>query len=108
MTLQRSVPDDDRRTNGWPGKVHSTRLPRSMSDTSGMWGADVQFMFGDCVLAPDRRELTRGSEAIAVGPQVFDLLLYLVENRERVISKDALLDAVWDGRIVSESTMTSH
>jgi DNA-binding winged helix-turn-helix (wHTH) protein len=65
-------------------------------------------MFGDYVLDPDRRELTRGSEAIAVGPQVFDLLLHLVQNREHVVSKDELLDVVWDGRIVSESTLTSH
>ncbi len=68
----------------------------------------MQYGFGDCVLDPDRRELSRGSEAIAVGPQVFDLLLYLVQNRERVVSKDELLDAVWGGRIVSESTLTSH
>ena len=47
-------------------------------------------------------ELTRGSEAIAIGPQVFDLLVYLVKNRDRVVSKDDLLDAVWAGRIVSE------
>ena len=51
--------------------------------------AEVQYRFGDYVLDPDRRELTRGSEAIAVGPQVFDLLLYLVQNRERVVSKDS-------------------
>jgi TolB-like protein/tetratricopeptide (TPR) repeat protein len=68
----------------------------------------VQFVFKDCVLDPERRELTRGSEPIAVGPQVFDLLLYLVQNREHVVSKDSLLDAVWGGRIVSESTLTSH
>jgi len=68
----------------------------------------VQFVFADCVLDPDRRELTRGSQAIAIGPQVFDLLVYLVQHRERVVSKDDLLDAVWGGRIVSESTMTSH
>jgi TolB-like protein len=68
----------------------------------------VQFVFGDCVLDPGRRELTRGSQEIAVGPQVFDLLVYLVQNRDRVVSKDDLLDAVWGGRIVSESTMTSH
>ena len=70
--------------------------------------AEVQFVFGDYVLDPDRRELTRGAKAIAVGPQVFDLLLYLVQNRERVVSKDQLLDVVWQGRIVSESTLTSH
>src|SRR5262245_61035521 len=68
----------------------------------------MQFLFGDCVLDLDRRELTRESQAIAVGPQVFDLLVYLVRNRERVVSKHDLLDAVWSGRIVSESTMTSH
>ncbi len=62
----------------------------------------MRILFGDYVLDPERRELTRGLEAIAVGPQVFDLLLYLVQNREHVVSKDALLDVVWGGRIVSE------
>ena len=68
----------------------------------------MQFVFDDYVLDLDRRELTRGSKAIATGPQVFDLLVYLVQNREHVVSKDNLLDAVWGGRIVSESTLTSH
>jgi TolB-like protein len=68
----------------------------------------VQFLFGDCTLDPDRREITSGSQVISVGPQVFDLLVYLVKNRERVVSKDELLDSVWSGRIVSESTLTSH
>ncbi|HEY5794363.1 MAG TPA: winged helix-turn-helix domain-containing protein, partial [Bosea sp. (in: a-proteobacteria)] len=68
----------------------------------------MQFVFEGHVLDPDRRELTRGSEVIAIGPQVFDLLAHLVRNRERVVSKDDLLDAVWGGRIVSESTLTSH
>ena len=68
----------------------------------------MQYRFDDYVLDPERRELTRGFEAIAAGPQVFDLLLYLVQNREHVVSKDELLDVVWGGRIVSESTLTSH
>jgi TolB-like protein len=68
----------------------------------------MQLVFGDCVLDPDRRELSRGALRIAAGPQVFDLLLYLVRNRERVVSKDELLDVVWRGRIVSESTLASH
>ena len=68
----------------------------------------MQVLFGDCALDIDRRELTRGSKPVAVGPQVFDLLIYLVENRERVVSKDDLFGAVWHGRIVSESTLTSH
>ena len=69
---------------------------------------DVRFAFRDCVLDLERRELTRGSEAVSTGPQVFDLLVYLVQNRDRVVSKDDVLDAVWGGRIVSESTLTSH
>ncbi|HEX3498672.1 MAG TPA: winged helix-turn-helix domain-containing tetratricopeptide repeat protein [Stellaceae bacterium] len=68
----------------------------------------MKIVFGEHVLDPDRRELTRGSEAIAVGPQVFDLLMCLLRNRERVVTKDNLIDAVWGGRIVSESTLTSH
>jgi TolB-like protein len=68
----------------------------------------VQLLFGDCALDAERRELTRGSEVIATGPQVFDLLLYLIRNRERVVSKDDVLDSVWSGRTVSESTLTSH
>jgi TolB-like protein len=68
----------------------------------------MPYSFEDYVLDPDRRELLRGTEGIAVGPQVFDLLLYLVQNREHVVSKDDLLEAVWAGRIVTESTLTSH
>ena len=71
-------------------------------------GASVQFLFADHVLDLDRRELTRGSAAIAVGPKVFDLLVYLVQARDRVVTRDELLDTVWSGRIVSESTLTSH
>jgi TolB-like protein/Tfp pilus assembly protein PilF len=68
----------------------------------------VQYTFEDFVLDPERRELTRGTRAVAVGPKAFDLLLYLVQHRDRVVSKDDLLQAVWDGRTVSESTLTSH
>jgi TolB-like protein len=68
----------------------------------------MQFVFGDCVLDSGRRELSRGSEAVAVGPQVFDLLIHLIENRDRVVSKDELFDLIWRGRTVSESTLASH
>jgi TolB-like protein len=68
----------------------------------------VRYEFEDIVLDPDRRELARGSEPIPVGPQVFDLLLHLVRNREHVVTKDDLIDTIWGGRIVSESTLTSH
>lgn len=68
----------------------------------------MQFVFEDYLLDQQRRELTWRGQVVTVGPQVFDLLLLLVSNRERVVSKDELLNAVWSGRIVSESTITSH
>jgi TolB-like protein/cytochrome c-type biogenesis protein CcmH/NrfG len=68
----------------------------------------VQFCFADHTLDTERRELYRGSEPIAVEPQVFDLLIYLMENRDRVVSKDDLIASVWGGRIVSDSTLTSR
>ena len=68
----------------------------------------MRYRFEDFALDSDRRELARGTEAIVIGPQVFDLLLHLVQNRELVVSKDNLIDVVWGGRIVSESTLTSH
>jgi pimeloyl-ACP methyl ester carboxylesterase len=52
--------------------------------------------------------LRRGTQAVAIEPQVFDLLIYLVQNRERVVSKDDLIASVWGGRIVSESTLASR
>jgi len=68
----------------------------------------VQFLFAGHTLDKNRRELRRGAEAIAVEPQVFDLLVYLVENRDRVVSKDDLIASVWRGRIVSDSSLTSR
>jgi DNA-binding winged helix-turn-helix (wHTH) protein len=66
------------------------------------------FLFADHTLDTDRRELRRGSEPIAVEPQVFDLLVHLVQNCDRVVSKDDLIASVWGGRIVSDSTLTSR
>jgi TolB-like protein len=68
----------------------------------------VKLQFENCLLDPERRELTRAGSAVALGPQVFDLLVYLLNNRDRVVSKDDLMDSVWNGRIVSESTLASH
>ena len=68
----------------------------------------MQFIFSDHRLDTERRELYRGSEPIALEPQVFDLLVYLLQNRERVVSKDDLFASVWGGRVVSELTLTSR
>jgi TolB-like protein/Flp pilus assembly protein TadD len=66
------------------------------------------YHFEDIVLDIDRRELRRGDGLVAVEPQVFDLLEFLVRLRERVVSRDELLAAVWKGRIVSEATLSSR
>ncbi len=66
------------------------------------------FLFNNYELDCQRRELRKGDAAVALEPQVFDLLVYLIENRDRVVSKDDLIAAVWAGRIVSDSTLTSR
>lgn len=68
----------------------------------------MNLRFGDCEIDVERRELRRAFVPVHVEPQVFDLLVYLVENRTRVISKDDLIASVWGGRIVSDSTLTSR
>jgi adenylate cyclase len=68
----------------------------------------VRLEFGDHLLDIERRELFRRGEPVALEPQVFDLLVYLVQNRDRVVSRDDLVDAVWGGRIVSDSAITTR
>lgn len=66
------------------------------------------YLFEDYILDADRRELRCGTGLIPVQPQVFDLLEYVIRNRERVVSKDDLIAGVWGGRIVSESALTTR
>jgi TolB-like protein len=68
----------------------------------------VRYAFDEYMLDPDRRELLRGTRPVQVEPQVFDLLLYLIRNRERVVGKDDILASVWQGRIVSESALSTR
>jgi TolB-like protein len=64
--------------------------------------------FDDHLLDIKRRELRRAGELVDIEPQVFDLLTYLVQHRDRVVTKDDLLQAIWGGRIVSESALTTR
>jgi pimeloyl-ACP methyl ester carboxylesterase/DNA-binding winged helix-turn-helix (wHTH) protein len=68
----------------------------------------MRFLFGDYAIDANRRELSRAGDAVHVEPQVFDLILHLIRNRDRVVSKEDLLANVWDGRIVSESTLSNR
>jgi adenylate cyclase len=65
------------------------------------------YLFEDFVLDTGKRELRRGADAVSVAPQAFDVLDYLVRNRERVVSKDDLVTAIWEGRIISDAALTT-
>ena len=67
----------------------------------------MRYLFEDFALDIERRELLRGGSVISIEPKVFDLLVYIIQNRDRVISRDDLLRSVWDGRIVSEAAQTT-
>lgn len=64
--------------------------------------------FADCTLDIAGHDLWRDGERVAIEPQVFDVLAYLVDHRDRVVPKTELLDEVWGDRFVSESALTSR
>lgn len=68
----------------------------------------MRYHFEEFVLDTDRRELRHGTEMVSIAPQVFDLLDYLIRNRERVVSKEDLINAVWNGRFVSDAAVTTR
>ena len=80
-----------------------------MDDQGASLGnGNLRYFFEDYAFDTDRRELHRGANVVSVTPQVFDLLDYLIRNRERVVSKDDLIDAIWNGRIVSDAALTTR
>src|SRR4051794_16930886 len=68
----------------------------------------VRFAFDDCEIDLERLELRRAGALVAIEPQVFDVLVYLVRHRDRVVTKEELLDEVWGDRFVSESALSSR
>ena len=68
----------------------------------------MRYFFEKYAFDTDRRELHRGTDVVSVAPQVFDLLDYLIRNRERVVSKDDLINAIWNGRCVSDAALTTR
>ena len=77
----------------------SLRAPRDEQDKI------LRYLFGECVLDTDRRELRRRTNLVAIEPQVFDLLVHLIQHRDRVVSKDDLLASIWQGRAISDSAL---
>jgi TolB-like protein/tetratricopeptide (TPR) repeat protein len=68
----------------------------------------LRYLFEEYAFDTNRRELHRGADVVSVAPQVFDLLDYLIRNRERVVSKDDLINAIWNGRIVTDAALTTR
>jgi TolB-like protein len=68
----------------------------------------LRYLFEEYAFDTDRRELHRGADVVSVAPQVFDLLDYLIRNRERVVTKDDVINVIWNGRIVSDAALTTR
>src|SRR5262245_43480746 len=71
-------------------------------------GDKLIYTFDRFSLDADRRELRRGRDLVAIEPQVFDVLQHLIAHRDRVVSNDNLIEAIWQGRIVSEATVSTR
>jgi TolB-like protein/cytochrome c-type biogenesis protein CcmH/NrfG len=67
----------------------------------------LDFRFGEFEIDLGQHELRLSGQAVRIEPQVFDLLVFLVQNRGRIVSKDELIDAVWQGRVISEAALSS-
>jgi DNA-binding winged helix-turn-helix (wHTH) protein/cytochrome c-type biogenesis protein CcmH/NrfG len=68
----------------------------------------LNLRFADFEIDLARQEMRRTGAIVHVEPQVFDLLVHLIRNRNRIVSKDELFEAIWQGRIVSEATLSSR
>lgn len=65
----------------------------------------MKLYFNDIVIDVDNQELHRSGELLPVEPKVFGLLVFLAQNAQRVVSQDELLETVWKGRVVSDTTV---
>lgn len=68
----------------------------------------LHYRFADFEVDVDQKELRRGGQVVHVEPQVFDLLVHLVRHRDRIVTKDELIETIWQGRIVSEAALSSR
>ena len=68
----------------------------------------MRYLFEEYAFDVDRRELHRGPQIVLITPQVFDLLHYLIRNREHVVSKDDLIKVIWNNRSISDAALTTR
>ncbi len=65
-----------------------------------------RYRIGEVEIDAEARTVSRGGEPIALEPRAFDLLVYLIRHRDRAVTKDELIERVWDERIVSDGALT--
>jgi DNA-binding winged helix-turn-helix (wHTH) protein len=68
----------------------------------------MKLVFGEFELDPATAELRQGSDLVSMERQAFDLLLLLADNAERVVSKDEIVEKIWDGRFISDSSISTE
>jgi pimeloyl-ACP methyl ester carboxylesterase/DNA-binding winged helix-turn-helix (wHTH) protein len=68
----------------------------------------MTYLFGNCEINPVAFEFSQAGQRVKVEPQVLELLLLLIENRDRIVSKDEIVEKVWNGRIVSDAAISSR
>jgi TolB-like protein len=68
----------------------------------------LDFRFAGFEINIPRRELRRAGELVSIEPQVFDLLVHLIRNDDRIVTKDELIETVWKGRAISEAALSSR
>ena len=67
-----------------------------------------KYLFAEFEIDLGQQELRRLGQAVHIEPQVFDLIVHLVRNRDRIVSKDELIETIWNGRIISEAALSSR
>jgi TolB-like protein/Flp pilus assembly protein TadD len=94
--------------NRYASPAHQQPMMRWGEEVSLRTGEALDFRFGDFEIDAARHELRQAGAAVHIEPQVFDLLVYLVQNRDRIVSKDELIETIWHGRVISEAALSSR
>ena len=95
----------------FPWRFHRDSLICSWNLTIGGSNQNesgMQFIFGECVIDTESFEVLRAGSPVKVEPQVFDMLVLLAKNHDRVVSKDEIVETIWDGRAVSDAAVNSR
>jgi TolB-like protein len=86
---------------------HPNRTCVNEKSVAGTRGA-LDFRFAGFEIDVARQEMRRAGAVVHIEPQVFDLIIYLIQHRDRIVSKDELINTIWQGRFVSEAALSSR